>query len=599
MIESHCLTGVPAAGLLFRLLRKLRHGGHLGLFGPGWASGGFRFRTRLGGRIASIGSISSISSISARAHGQHGQKEISTEKYASAIRKKYLSVVGTPKWADLARQRDTDGDSDDEFFRETTDMLATGRTAALARGRLEYRKMKDLNQADHSQGAVITCAEFHPQSAIGLVAGLNGTASLFHVDGKLNPKMQSVNFKDFPIQTAHFSAGGQEFIVGSPNFAHFYTYDMAKGVTSRIELPKSLGPAKIQKFEVSPNGDYLALHGKFGHLHFLHARTKTRAFSLKMNAKVRAVAFSPDGNQIYSHGDEGEVYLWDIRGRDCVHRFYDDGCIQGTAITVSPDQRYVATGSSSGVVNLYSREKLTQARPKPDKIVLNLSTSISEVKFNPTSEILALRSMMMDNALKMLHVPSMSVFENFPSLSFDFKRPNSMDFSLNGGYLSIGNNRGAANLYRYTCNNGYAFDTNQEQSMDIQCKSGGSWSPLGTCERAACFGPELPFKEDSHNLVVYDPNGNLMPKSGSSYSGLVAFGDTVYYKCKGDTFPVSDRELVFSLNVLCLSTGYLDLPLDWEACVETVECSDAPPDPGPHMEFTFQDAGYSFGQGFK
>jgi len=31
-------------------------------------------------------------------------------------------------------------------------------------------------------------------------------------------------------------------------------------------------------------------------------------------------------------------------------------------------------------------------RPKPEKIVLNLTTSISNIKFNPTSEIVAMTS---------------------------------------------------------------------------------------------------------------------------------------------------------------------------------------------------------------
>ncbi len=41
-----------------------------------------------------------------------------------------------------------------------------------------------------------------------------------------------------------------------------------------------------------------------------------------------------------------------------------------------------------------------------------------------------------------------TVFANFPSWNFNLKRVNCLDFSLNGGFLSVGNNRGAANLYR-------------------------------------------------------------------------------------------------------------------------------------------------------
>ncbi|XP_059079896.1 U3 small nucleolar RNA-associated protein 18 homolog [Tigriopus californicus] len=393
--------------------------------------------------------VKEVASTYAQAHGKHGSKDTSTDNYSNFIRKKFLSIVGTPKWADLSVKRDHDDeDSDDEFFRETTDMLEKGHQESIAKGRLESRKLKDLNMTDYSQGSVITATEFHPKCTVSLVAGQNGTATLFQVDGKRNPKMQSVNFKDFPIKTAHFSADGSEFIVGSQHFGHFYTYNMEKGVTSKIQIQKNLEQFNMQKFEVSPAGDLLAFQGRFGSIHFLHARCKTRAFSLKMNDDVKAMAFSPDGKQLYSHGGSGEVYIWDIGARDCVHRFYDDGCIEGTALAVSPDSRFLATGSTSGVVNVYSKDKLHLSRPKPDKILLNLTTSINEVRFNPTSEILAARSMFKENGVKLLHVPSMTTFENFPSWNFNFKRPNSFGFSLNGGYFSIGNNHGAANLYR-------------------------------------------------------------------------------------------------------------------------------------------------------
>ena len=46
--------------------------------------------------------------------------------------------------------------------------------------------------------------------------------------------MQTVNFANFPIKTAHFSADGKEFIVGSKHFDHFYTYDLHKGVPKKV-----------------------------------------------------------------------------------------------------------------------------------------------------------------------------------------------------------------------------------------------------------------------------------------------------------------------------------------------------------------------------
>ena len=51
--------------------------------------------------------------------------------------------------------------------------------------------------------------------------------------------------------------------------------------------------------------------------------------------------------------------MWDIGARDCVRRFVDDGCIRGTSIAVSANNRFLATGSDSGVVNLYDRRAVS------------------------------------------------------------------------------------------------------------------------------------------------------------------------------------------------------------------------------------------------
>ena len=124
-------------------------------------------------------------------------------------------------------------------------------------------------------------------------------------------------------------------------------------------------------------------------------------------------------------------------------------CFSGTSIAISRNNQYLSSGSDSGVVNIYKRKSCwSSANPTPEKIVLNLVTPISSLKFNPTSEILAMASEVKENAVKLLHLPSMTVFSNFPAMNFNVMRPNCMDFSLNGGYFTIGNNRGAANLYR-------------------------------------------------------------------------------------------------------------------------------------------------------
>ena len=84
------------------------------------------------------------------------------------------------------------------------------------------------------EGAVITSTEFHPLSTVGLTAGNNGNVTLPQLDGKENPKIQTINFKDFPIKTAKFSACGNQFLVGSKFHPHFYVYDMIAGQSIKV-----------------------------------------------------------------------------------------------------------------------------------------------------------------------------------------------------------------------------------------------------------------------------------------------------------------------------------------------------------------------------
>ncbi len=61
-----------------------------------------------------------------RAPGKHGAKETSEEKYSKALKRKFLSLVGTPSWADLDGKKKRKGlgaeEADEAFFRVSTDL---------------------------------------------------------------------------------------------------------------------------------------------------------------------------------------------------------------------------------------------------------------------------------------------------------------------------------------------------------------------------------------------------------------------------------------------------------------------------------------------
>ena len=138
-----------------------------------------------------------------------------------------------------------------------------------------------------------------------------------------------------------------------------------------------------------------------------------------------------------------------MNSRTCTNRAFDDGCLSALSVAVSRNGQFIATGSKQGAVNIYeTKAVLNESSPTPVKTILNLVTAVTKVKFNPTSEILAIASDKKPNAFKMVHIPSFHVFANFPTFNTKMFNPLDIDFSPASGYMGVSNNRGFAYLYR-------------------------------------------------------------------------------------------------------------------------------------------------------
>ena len=106
--------------------------------------------------------------------------------------------------------------------------------------------------------------------------------------------------------------------------------------------------------------------------------------------------------------------------------------------------------SDSGVVNLYDLNTIVRetTNPKPIKTFLNLTTPITQIKFNHDSQIMAICSSQKESAFRLIHVPSRTAFSNFPPSKSSFGEVFSFDFSPSSGYLAVGNDKGKVSLFR-------------------------------------------------------------------------------------------------------------------------------------------------------
>ncbi|KAK3873392.1 hypothetical protein Pcinc_021593 [Petrolisthes cinctipes] len=397
-----------------------------------------------------------------KAPGSRGSRETSEKQYSLMLRDKYSQLIpgGTPEWADLDRKvDDAEDDEIGRMGRTTGDYLAKSSSAILPNYKLEYRKVTDLNHTSKQEGSIIKVVQFNKYLPVGLVAGksnnTSGAASLFKVDGVDNHKIQSVKFPGFPITCGNF-LDAKRFLVGSLSQSYFYVYDMEIG--KETKYPCNFGQSKntstgawtSKDCIVSPDEDQVVFFGKCGALYLYDPKTMTHVATLYAPGHVTSATFSDNGTKMYTYGDGGDVCVWDMVNRVCVHRFYDDGCVDGCSIAMKGN--YLACGSSSGVVNVYDTSSLTSSTsPAPIKSLTRLTTAATSLAFNPSAEILATvtsYSNVHTKAIKLVHLPSFEYFQNFPFQHKGVYNPQVTSFSPHGGYLAIGTNKRTANLYR-------------------------------------------------------------------------------------------------------------------------------------------------------
>lgn len=111
-------------------------------------------------------------------------------------------------------------------------------------------------------------------------------------------------------------------------------------------------------FTASPQSDLFAFAGgDSGSVAVLGQKSKKLLFELKMSSSsCTSVAFGPgsEPRKMYTVGDQAEIYVWDIRHtKKCVAKVGDEGSFNTTHLTISDDGTQIATGSHSGVVNIY------------------------------------------------------------------------------------------------------------------------------------------------------------------------------------------------------------------------------------------------------
>ena len=160
-------------------------------------------------------------------------------------------------------------------------------------------------------------------------------------------------------------------------------------------------------------------------------------------------------------GKGGEAVEWSGLEKRVVASWVDEGAV-GTTISVLGGKvegsknlggdRWVAIGSSSGIVNVYDRRNWVDAdrvphRPRPVRAFDQLTTPTSHLGFSPDGQILYMASRWKRDALRLVHLPSCTVYKNWPTSSTPLGRINAAAWSPDSQLLAVSNEQGKVRMW--------------------------------------------------------------------------------------------------------------------------------------------------------
>ncbi|KAL4069086.1 WD40-repeat-containing domain protein [Scleroderma citrinum] len=400
---------------------------------------------------------------------------VTGREYERKLRRQFERINPTPEWATKAQKKlqpskrrrsslsgsDVDEGVEDilpDLLTSTGGISAGKKSRVLTQGVISIERLRDANQAATAEGE-IKSVQFHPspQIPVLLTASTDRRLRLFHVDGLTNPHAQTLHVPSLPVTHAVFHPSGSSILMTGPR-PFYYTYDLQSGASHRS--PRGLWgttfssanqDASMEICAFSPDGDVLAVAGRRGHIHLVDWRSGAAQVvaGLKANAAVKSLWWSRarDG-EFLSLTEDSQVYVWDVRQRKCIRRWQDEGGFGSRIMSGDQQGNYLSIGSNTGLVNVYSAPSAGgEMKPKPLKTIGNLTTNISCLRYNHDSQLLAMASNVKNDQMRLIHLPSLTAYGNWPTSSTPLGHVTSMDFSTGSEYLAIGNNRGRVLLY--------------------------------------------------------------------------------------------------------------------------------------------------------
>lgn len=388
---------------------------------------------------------------------------ITGKAYVKRLRTQFEKIYPKPSWVDNIDEVEGEADEDqDESTNNNTNALlnilnttdkyvSTKQLKLISPNKISITRLKDGNHSRRSKSGIQSLS-FHSKQPLLLTGGFDRTLRIYHIDGKLNNLVTSLFLKDSPIYSCSFlnlsTKDNKNLIYAAGRRRYMNRWDLNTGEVEKIS--RMYGHEKFQKsmeyFKISPKGLYIALAGSSGYCNILNGATGQFLKPFKVEGTIIDFDFSSDENVLVVVNTAGDVWEFDMNTDKLIKRWQDES---GTGITRvklgGPKNRWLAIGTNNGIVNLYDRFSNDL---KPFKVVENLITTISSLSFNPDGQLLVIASRAKRDALRIVHLPSGSVYSNWPTSGTPLGKVTAVDFSPDNQILAIGNEAGKVTLWR-------------------------------------------------------------------------------------------------------------------------------------------------------
>jgi WD40 repeat protein len=219
-------------------------------------------------------------------------------------------------------------------------------------------------------------------------AGSDGKIIAWTEDGGQWKSQILVNTSSYQYYTLDVSANGKILVAaGLSTQSEKQNYVEVYNLSNIAEVPKKIGGYSyaIENICITPDGTGFFARDNSGRS-IKYSDLKTSTEVIKPATKINAIALSPDGTTLAGAGENGSLYLWDIRNNYEVKEVPRLGNPL-TSVEFGPEGRRIVTGDNVGLVKIYDNQAGLVVR-----VLSGHTSGIEQIRFNHTGTFMATAS---------------------------------------------------------------------------------------------------------------------------------------------------------------------------------------------------------------